>query len=587
MADTIRYGTTTDKEGKVRYFDKDADVPTAQEFGPGQAIVREGAKLKISDGESWYTAAFAVYNAAGRFDGVIDANGNEQLLKSQNYSSVGTKTYMHSATADFNNSSAYTFEDIVALSAEFDQIQIIINSPCNSAGTTAEPLYTMAVAALPNDTLTASNAATWTPLPFSSRSGSEYLITDTALVQDNKYRFLLQSEWIDLPSLPRDDSGQFSLLGIRTWMFASNPITLNGNGINDLTGWATHASGRTWQTNRNAGGNNATTNTNAFVRTAAMSQSPVYAIRFRAKSGRVLNLYVCGDSISESSTGAIYGDNWAFRLSNLLHTSALPVELVRVGKTGQPSDTYTDSFIDLVNVKNNYLLAKKLAISSGSTGYVAGEIIYLKYGGIIKVDTVAAGVITAATIIQMPNVLSYQKEHKIFSAASDQLYSSAAGTGARFIIYFQQRCSLPIDGYGIIMLHTMSPNGYSSGTLDATKIANERANTNRMIDVAHNLGLKVAVWTPLPAGIPAGESGTGRSNWGSSDSFRQDYSVEILNGLFKADLLLDFSWLASETLVSGQQTYKPQYGTSTVDWLHPSDTAATDMANYAATVISR
>ena len=81
MADAIRYGTTTDKEGKNRYFDTELDLPSAKEFGPGLAIVREGAKLKISDGESWYTAASFYTDIADipvNFDGVAKV-GNQLI----------------------------------------------------------------------------------------------------------------------------------------------------------------------------------------------------------------------------------------------------------------------------------------------------------------------------------------------------------------------------------------------------------------------------------------------------------------------------------------------------------------------------
>lgn len=53
MADTIRYGTTTDQEGKDRYFEWEADLPGAGEFGPGLAIIKEGPALKISNGVAW------------------------------------------------------------------------------------------------------------------------------------------------------------------------------------------------------------------------------------------------------------------------------------------------------------------------------------------------------------------------------------------------------------------------------------------------------------------------------------------------------------------------------------------------------
>lgn len=53
MADTIRYGTTTDQEGKDRYFNTVADLPEAREFGPGLGIIGESAALKVSNGVSW------------------------------------------------------------------------------------------------------------------------------------------------------------------------------------------------------------------------------------------------------------------------------------------------------------------------------------------------------------------------------------------------------------------------------------------------------------------------------------------------------------------------------------------------------
>lgn len=66
MADSIRYGTTEDKEAKDRYFANVAQLPTASEFGPGIAVIKEGSRLMISDGESWTTiGAFtpSIYSA--------------------------------------------------------------------------------------------------------------------------------------------------------------------------------------------------------------------------------------------------------------------------------------------------------------------------------------------------------------------------------------------------------------------------------------------------------------------------------------------------------------------------------------------
>lgn len=53
MADTIRYGTTTDQEGKDRYFEREADLPEAREFGPGLAIIGDTTTLKVSNGATW------------------------------------------------------------------------------------------------------------------------------------------------------------------------------------------------------------------------------------------------------------------------------------------------------------------------------------------------------------------------------------------------------------------------------------------------------------------------------------------------------------------------------------------------------
>ena len=51
MADTIYYGTTPDRGGKVRYFNTIADIPSAGEFGEGVAQV--GLLQLISNGVNW------------------------------------------------------------------------------------------------------------------------------------------------------------------------------------------------------------------------------------------------------------------------------------------------------------------------------------------------------------------------------------------------------------------------------------------------------------------------------------------------------------------------------------------------------
>lgn len=51
MADNIYYGTTPDREGKDRYFNTIAEVPSAGEFGEGVAQV--GLLQLISNGATW------------------------------------------------------------------------------------------------------------------------------------------------------------------------------------------------------------------------------------------------------------------------------------------------------------------------------------------------------------------------------------------------------------------------------------------------------------------------------------------------------------------------------------------------------
>lgn len=497
--------------------------------------------------------------------------------------SIGLKTYHSSATSDFNNTSAFTFEDIVALATEFNKVQIILNNPSNVGRTTAQPLYTASVAALANDSLATANAATWTNVPFAGRTASEYLLTDHGATAD-KFRFLIVSDWIDISSIARDDAGLFPLLGIRVWINGGNPISMNGDGSNDLTPWATHASGRTWRTSRNGGGNNATTATSSMTRTAELSVSPVFGIRFLAKNGCVFNFYALGDSISEQCSqvsGAVYGDNWLFRLANLKHTAAMPVELARLGKTGKDSETYTDSFIDLFNQKNDLAIGKNITVDAGGTGYAVNDLIFIANGGVVKVTGVNTGAVTTATLIQNPISTNYQRDHREYRTVATTLGTSGAGAGAAFVVFYNHRGALESGGNGLLFVPAFSPND-NTGTLTTATIEKAKSNVNRAIDFGHKLGMEVAVWSPLPAGLPDGQSGSSRTGWGTSDSLRRAYAADVLNGLFaNADYLIDMSFLEASTVnAAGIGTFKLEYG-FTGDWIHPSTIAGDAMANVA------
>jgi hypothetical protein len=506
----------------------------------------------------------------------------------QSGGSIALKTFMSSATSDFNNTSAFTFEDVIALAADYNKVQIILNNPSNVGRTTAQPLYTCSVAPLADRTIATANAATWTSVAFAGRSASEYLLTDHGSTAD-KYRFLLVSDWIDIASIARTDGGLFPLLGVRVWINGGNPISMNGDGSNSMAAWETHSSGRTWQTYRNAGGNNATTAQSSMARTARLDVSPIWGIRFIAKSGKITTFYAVGDSISEQSSqlsGATYGDNWIFRLANLKHSADYPVEVARLGKTGKDSETFTDSFIDLFNERNDLVIGKNISVDAGGTGYAVNDLIFINGGGVVKVTTVNTGAVTAAVLVQNPVIYNYQIGNREVRTVATTLGTSGAGTGAAFVVFYNHRGALAADN-GIVFLPAFSPND-NTGTLVAANFDRAKSNVNRAIDRAHELGFKVAVWSPLPAGLPDGASGSARTGWGSSDSLRRSYTAEVLGGVFaNADTLLDFSFLENPTLnATGQGCFYNQYG-FTGDWIHPSDVAGTDMANYAAGVVSK
>lgn len=79
MADAIRYGTTTDQEGKDRYFNRLSDVPPAAEFGPGLAIIKEGPTLKISDGVAWSPVGYVFTPSIYSGEKSATTNGASQV----------------------------------------------------------------------------------------------------------------------------------------------------------------------------------------------------------------------------------------------------------------------------------------------------------------------------------------------------------------------------------------------------------------------------------------------------------------------------------------------------------------------------
>ena len=53
MSENIIFGSTPDVENKDRVFSSESEIPAANSFGVGLAVVKQGPKLKISDGSSW------------------------------------------------------------------------------------------------------------------------------------------------------------------------------------------------------------------------------------------------------------------------------------------------------------------------------------------------------------------------------------------------------------------------------------------------------------------------------------------------------------------------------------------------------
>lgn len=217
--------------------------------------------------------------------------------------SVGIFVHAGRMANDFNNTSAYTWEDVWELPGEFDWVAPVWAQSRNAGGTTASPVMLASLAVVGDPSPAAADAAAWTAATVSNGGTWNLTVGPSA-----SRRAFVVGDRINLSSVPRTDGGSKALIACRTWVNGGASLQLRGNGADSFTNWATRADGRMRRT-RKAAGNYASANQTTMTANQVggyANESPLVGFLFGAR-GRVVNAMRVGDSIDEGR-GTYIGD---------------------------------------------------------------------------------------------------------------------------------------------------------------------------------------------------------------------------------------------------------------------------------------
>jgi hypothetical protein len=283
------------------------------------------------------------------------------------FSSIGTRIFGGRMERDIDNTSAFTWEVVTALSQEFDAVRVIFANSRNAAGTTASPVAVAYVAAVADSVEASTDAATWVNVTAAGSSS----ITLTAASAQYRRAFVV-SDWIALSSIPRTDGGTLPLIAIRTWVNGGNPLTLlgSGGGTDSFANWATKPDGRIWRIRRRAG-DFASTNRTTFTSGAtAVNETPIIGVQYAAR-GKVVTVMTCGDSIYEGR-GTYLGEGFVAPAAwGLSSTSELAYDYCNLSWTSRPFSTFEDSLNDAIAAG---IVPDVLVFPTGSPNDIASTI---------------------------------------------------------------------------------------------------------------------------------------------------------------------------------------------------------------------
>lgn len=291
--------------------------------------------------DSTYPASLKL-DSNNNVTGLVGPGGLTKVFKPA--SAIATRMFAGRMEYDFNNTSANTWEVLIALEQNFDSVRIIFGQSRNAGATTASPTMLATVAAVADTANATTDAATWTSVTVSA-AGTWALTAGSA----QHRRAFIVSDWISVSSVARTDGGLKPLLAVRAWVNGGNPLTLNGNssGTDNFTNWATKPDGRIWKA-RKAAGNFASASQSGFTAAASTANEwPILGVQYVAR-GKVVTVMTFGDSIFEGR-GTYLGEGFvmpaAYSMSDAENTAYEYCNLAWAGaSTATALNAMTDVF---------------------------------------------------------------------------------------------------------------------------------------------------------------------------------------------------------------------------------------------------
>ena len=256
---------------------------------------------------------------------------------------IGTRIFGGRMAMEFNNTSAYTWEVVMALAQEFDAVRVIFANSMNSGGTTASPVMLANVAAVGDPSDSTLDAADWST-GVSVNGAGTWNLTPASAVQR---RGITVSDWVPKGSIPRTDGGTLPLLAVRAWVNGGNPLTLLGAAGNSFVNWATKPDGRIWKMRKRAG-DYANANQSSFTAGAsAANESPIIGVQYAAR-GKIVTVMGVGDSIYEGR-GTYIGEGFiAPAVWSKSNKQGVAWEFCNLSWSGTPTSVFVNALTDII-----------------------------------------------------------------------------------------------------------------------------------------------------------------------------------------------------------------------------------------------
>lgn len=272
------------------------------------------------------------------------------------YGNIGMRIFQGRLAQNIANGSSTTYQITTVMNQAFDSVRLIFANNNKN--------FTFQV-----NTIGATVAGSLTDLNNSSAvwktgNGLNLQQAQAGSTTDCVYTV---SDWINIQSIPRTDSGNGYIVTLRAVMQAdSNNIPCygindGGANIDDFTNWVTPPSPLNPWCSRAQTGDFVTTPA-GFTSTTNLSYSPIVGLQYSAK-GKVWNDVVGGDSIYDGR-GTYKGANFVYLAAQSATTAQFAHEVSNLGWAGQTPLDYTRRIFNLL--ENEELRPNLVVMPSGS-----------------------------------------------------------------------------------------------------------------------------------------------------------------------------------------------------------------------------